>query len=164
MTRAMEHGWRNALVEHLPAISAVSDAVHGRYSENIAVYAERLSLYPQGCFVFAWKGDVAGYLISHPASRGCLPHLGDLLGALPAQPDAYYLHDVVLLPTARGLGAGGAATRLTVDLARAGGFGEICLVALGGLEDYWSSQGFSPVPERVDASYGAGARLMRRPV
>ena len=148
----------------LAQVSAISDAVHGRYSEAAEVYAERLALYPDGCFALAGNGGVAGYLITHPWHRAAPPKLGAMLGAIPADADTLYLHDIALLPATRGTGAGRAAVELVLETARAAGFRDITLMAVGGADSFWSSQGFGYVDAAPDilASYGPEARLMRR--
>ena len=156
--------WRSMRPDDLAAISAISDVVHGKYSEDVSVYAERLSLYPRGCLVFVAQGSIAGYLSSHPWPSGRLPKLGEMLGALPAGADTYYLHDIALLPATRGHGAGRQATKLVTSLARAGGFRHVTLIAIEGADSFWASQGFCDVPGSVDPAYGAEARLMRRPI
>lgn len=157
-------GWRAMTAADLPAVAPISDAVHGRYSEPFEVYAERLALYPAGCFVFAADGAPSGYLIAHPWRRDTPPKLGAVLGAIPADADTFYLHDIALLPATRGTGAGRAAVELTIRAARAAGFGEITLMAVGGADSFWTAQGFSIADATPDilASYGPEARLMRR--
>lgn len=157
--------WRHMTATDLPAVSVISDAVHGRYSEAIEVYGERLALYPPGCFVLEAKDDaIAGYLITHPWLRDAPPKLGASLHALRRDADTYYLHDIALLPVTRGTGAGRAAVELTIETACTAGFSEITLMAVGDADSFWSAQGFAVVdaaPE-VLASYGPEARLMRR--
>lgn len=157
--------WRHMTAADLPAVSAISDRVHGRYSEAIEVYGERLALYPPGCFVLDAADDaIAGYLITHPWLRNAPPKLGAMLHALRSDADTYYLHDIALLPETRGTGAGRSAVELAVETACTSGFGEITLMAVGGADSFWSAQGFAVVdaaPE-VLASYGPEARLMRR--
>ena len=158
--------WRPMTVADLPAVAAISDAVHGRYSEPREVYAERLALYPGGCFVLTGAGVPAGYLIAHPWHRGAPPRLNALLGAIPADADTFYLHDIALLPETRGSGAGRKAVDLTIAAARATGFGEITLMAVGGADSFWAAQNFAIVDAAPDilASYGPEARLMRRTI
>ena len=156
--------WRSMRADHLAAVSAISDAVHGRYTEPVAVYAERLALYPAGCRVFEHGGAVGGYLIAHPWHRDSPPKLGALLGAIPADTDTFYLHDIALLPASRGTGAGKMALDLVVGDARALGLAEVTLMAVGGADRFWAAQGFDTVPREADPSYGAGAHLMRMPV
>lgn len=144
----------------LAAVSAISDAVHGRFTEPLAVYAERLALYPAGCLVLKQRGEVAGYLITHPWYRDAPPKLGAMLGAIPAHADSYYLHDIALLPAARGTGAARAALDFVMARARALGFSDIALMAVGGADRFWAARGFAYVPRDVDPSYGADAYLM----
>lgn len=152
--------WRPMQRSDLPAVSAISDAVHGRFTEPVALYAERLVLYPSGCCVLEQDGAVAGYLISHPWHREDPPKLGALLGAIPAEPEAYYLHDIALLPEARGRGASKAALDFAKAQARTLGLSDIALVAVGGADRFWTARGFAYVPRDMDPSYGADAYLM----
>jgi hypothetical protein len=94
--------WRAMQEADLDAVSAISDAVHGDYTEPCSVYAERRDLFPQGCFVLDAGRGVKGYLIVHPWRHGGPPPLGEAMGALPDQPDSLYLHDLALVPDARG--------------------------------------------------------------
>jgi len=114
--------------------------------------------------VFEREGEIAGYLISHPWHRDSPPKLGALLGAIPGDADTFYLHDIALLPSARGTGAGRTALDFVLSDARALGFAEVTLMAVGGADRYWAAQGFATVPRAPDPSYGAGAHLMRMPV
>lgn len=152
--------WRPMRAEDLAAVSRISDTVHGRFTEPVAVYAERLALYPAGCRVLAQDDTIAGYLISHPWHREDPPKLGAMLGAIPPDADAYYLHDLALLPTARGTGAGKAALDFVKTQARALGFSDIALMAVGGAHRYWAARGFAYVPRDPDPSYGEDAYLM----
>jgi len=151
-------GWRPMHADDLAAVSAISDAVHGRYTEPVAVYAERLALYPEGCRVLVRDGDVAGYLVSHPWHRDTPPALGAMLHALPADADSYYLHDLALLPKARGTGAGRAALDIVVAHARALGFAGITLMAVGGADRFWARHGFA----YAGPGYDPDCQLMRR--
>lgn len=153
--------WRAMREADLPAVSAISDAVHGRYTEPMAVYAERLGLHPGGCRVLERDGEIAGYLVTHPWHRDSPPKLGAMLGAIPPEADTYYLHDIALLPAARGTGASKAALEFVVDRASALGLPDITLMAVGGADRFWAAQGFDYLPRDADLSYGTGAHLMR---
>lgn len=153
-------GWRAMAPADLDAVTAISDAVHGRYTEPRGVYAERLALYPQGCRVLDVDGAVEGYCISHPWHRRSPPALGQAIGAIPEDADTYWLHDLALVAQARGSGAGAAALAEALALARAGGFSDVSLIAVNGADRFWSRHGFAGVegPE----GYGAGSQAMRR--
>ena len=158
--------WRIMGEADIPALVAISDAVHGRFSEQPAIYRERLALYPAGCFVHDQGGAVTGYLITHPWRRLNPVPLDEPIGALPADADSYYLHDVALLPAARGTGAGAAALAQTMICAQEAGFDEISLVAVNGADSFWERCGFQRVDDAGIAglleSYGPGRAYMVR--
>ncbi len=153
--------WRAMAVADLPDVTAISAAVHGRYAEPIEIYAERLALYPTGCFVWDDEGAVRGLLVSHPWHRAKPPALGALLGAIPEGAETFYLHDIALLPETRGKGAGGAATQLVTALAARADLLDITLVAVNGADRFWAAQGFV-YDDNAVAGYGAGTYVMRR--
>jgi ribosomal protein S18 acetylase RimI-like enzyme len=142
----------------LPAVSAIAARVHPDYPEDDAVFAERLRLWPDGCFVAEEEGAILGYALTHPWRDGP-PPLNSLLGALPERPRSYYVHDVALLPTARRRGLGDALMPLLA--ARAGALGlPLVLVAIYDAEAYWRRHGF--VAAGPAHAIGPGAVLMRR--
>ncbi|HEX7853211.1 MAG TPA: GNAT family N-acetyltransferase [Sphingobium sp.] len=152
-------GWRAMRADDMDAVSAISDSVHGDYTEPRAVYAERQRLYPAGCFVFERGSALSGYLIIHPWRGISPPPLGALMGSIPADADHFYLHDLALLPNARGTGAGASATQLAFDLTAAAGLRDVFLLAVGGADSFWASRGFVPVADeelaaRLHAAYG----------
>lgn len=154
-------GWRAMTTADLSAVTKISAAVHGRYAESEAVYAERLALWPTGCFVWQQGDAIAGLLVAHPWHRATSPELAALLGAIPQDADSFYLHDIALAPETRGQGAGKAATELVIDRARAAGYRDITLVAVNGAEAFWTTQGFAI----VDAGgYGPGTYRMHRAI
>ena len=160
--------WRPMRDTDLPQVNAVAAAVHPDYPEDAAVFAERLRLYPQGCHVLAdAAGTLEGYAISHPWSGDAPPALNTMLHALPAALTTFYIHDIALLPEARGHGAAAAIVEGLVAQARAAGFAQVALVAVNGTEAFWQRHGFSPAGGAALAaelaSYGGGARFMTRP-
>jgi len=153
--------WRPMGQEDVDAAAAISDRVHGAYTEEPAIYAERLRLYPAGCFLLERDGEVLGYLVTHPWAGDRPPALDQLMGRLPDAADRYYLHDLALLPEARGTGAAAAAVNLTIAQARAAGFDRITLTAVNGADAFWRRQGFVDAPVAAD-SYGADSVSMVR--
>jgi ribosomal protein S18 acetylase RimI-like enzyme len=152
--------------EHdLAQVVAVADLVHPDHPEDPEVFAERLTLHPQGCLVYEHGGDLTGYVVSHP--WGALPpSLNARLGSLPPAPATYYIHDLALLPQARGFGAAGAVVRRLLAHAAALGLPNVSLVAVGGSAAFWSRCGFleegDPALDEKLRSYGR-ARFMVRP-
>ena len=159
-------GWRALSSTDLRRLAAVAGEVHAAYPERAEVFAERLALDPAGCFAFDVEGAMAGYALSHPWA-GAPPKLDSLLGALPAQAEWQYLHDVALLPAARGRGAATALLPRIEAAARARGLSRLALVAIDGLAPVWERLGFRKAPPPPGAaldSYDSGAVFMLRDV
>ena len=98
------------------------------------------------------------------APPGTLPALNMLLGAIPEAADTYYLHDLALLPAARGTGAAAMIVGDILRHARARGFAHASLVAVNGSLPFWYKHGFrvvdAPGLSGKLESYEAAARLM----
>ncbi|MDE2200731.1 MAG: GNAT family N-acetyltransferase [Rhodospirillales bacterium] len=150
----------------LPAVTAIAAVVHPGYPEDDAVLAERLALYPQGCFVLAHEGGGAiGYLLSHPWRADDPPPLNTFLRALPDVAETYYLHDLALLPQAQGSGAAAMIVRERIAFAAQAGFATVALVAVNNSGGFWRRLGFAArevagLTEKL-ASYGGGVFLRR---
>jgi GNAT superfamily N-acetyltransferase len=149
----------------LAAVLDIAAVVHPDYPEDPAVFAERLALFPAGCLVLE---NFGGYLIAHPWRHAAPPPLNALLGALPVAADTLYLHDIALLPAARGHGLARAGVARVAALAKAEGLREVALVAVGDAGGFWAAQGFEALvlPELAGklASYDSTAAYMRRAV
>lgn len=150
----------------LRAVERVGEAVHLDYPEDPEVFAERLALFPFGCHVLEHHGAVQGYVISHPWRRAAPPSLNAMLGALPDRPATFYIHDLALLPAARGHGVARRVVRSLAAMTISLGLTEMSLVAVGGSGGFWAGQGFTALdlPELAAklASYDASAAYMRR--
>ncbi len=153
-------------VADLRAVEAIGEAVHLAYPEDPEVFAERLALFPLGCHVLQQGEALAGYVISHPWRLAAPPALNVLLGGLPQPADCYYIHDLALLPAARGRGVARRVARALGVMAFSLGLPEVALVAVGDSRGFWERQGFvaQALPELAEklASYDDGARYMRR--
>lgn len=150
----------------LPAVMGVAAQVHPDYPESEAVFAERLALHPAGCLVLAGGEGLRGYVLSHPWRFGDVPALDSLLGALPEPADVYYIHDLALLPAARGNGAASACVAVLAAHAASAGFRRMALVAVGNSAGFWRRHGFHEAHDealaRKLASYDDAARYMIR--
>lgn len=158
--------WRRAVPSDLAAISCMADQVHVDLPERPEVFAEKMRLFPEGCFVLAWGHDTAGYALSHPWKLCSIPPLDDFLGRLPAGCECLFVHDVVLLAEARGRKAGAALVEVTASLARSQGLRFLALVSVYDTYAIWERLGFTAMsdPALADklASYGDTARYMVR--
>ena len=148
----------------LAAVSAIASKVHSGFFEADAILAEKHTLYRNGCYILDVAEKPAGYVLSHPFTLGSLPALDKLLGALPPEPDTFYIHDLALLPVARGVKAAGKIVAALTKHAEAMGFPTMSLVAVNGSVPFWEKQGFvveecAGLAEKL-AGYEAGARYM----
>ncbi len=137
--------WRPLRADDLPQVIAIADVVHAAYPEDPAIYADRLARFPDGCLALAGPQGLVGYVLSHPWRFGEPPSLNTLLGALPEAPDTYYLHDLALLPTTRGSGAGSLAVQRLREVAARHGLARLSLVAVNASAPFWRRQGFEVV-------------------
>ena len=158
--------WRQMTEADLPAVESVGRSVHASNPEDLGIYAERLALHPHGCFVLQGGERIIGYILSHPWLSGQPPQLNSFLERLPPAPDTFYVHDVALLPEARGAGAGSAGVDLLVRQAVREGFTNLSLVAVNGAAPFWQRHGFrvmdgAAIRPRL-RSYGEAASFMVR--
>lgn len=153
--------WRPMGRADLPSVKHLSDAIYPpALSESAAVYADRLALYPQGCFLLVDGDEALGYLLTHPWERGSPPKIDRPIGALPQDCDCYYVHDLALLPQARGSGAARAALDMIRNAMAREGLRVAQLVAVGGADAFWGRMGFMKVAG-ADPGYGPDACLMQ---
>nr|WP_249403585.1 GNAT family N-acetyltransferase [Sphingomonas sp. CFBP 13720] len=146
-----------------PAIATLARAGLGAYGEAAELYAERIALAPDGCFVLTDGDAILGHCISHPWMRFAPPAMHTTLGAIPAAADCWYLHDVVVAPEGRGEQA---VERLLPTLAANAAdqsIATLALIAVGGADGYWARQGFVAVPGGA-AGFGDDAVYMERAV
>jgi len=154
-------------LQDIDEVDRIAQLVHPGLPEAREVLAEKLKLHPEGCFILSnpIDGATLGYLISHPWMAGDAPKLDTLIGELPP-PDVYYIHDIALLPAARGLRAGETAARLIEAHARKLGINRMALVSVNNSTGFWVNQGFriSTAPHWAEklSSYGADAVYMTR--
>ena len=159
--------WRQMLESDLPGVIAIAERVHISYPEDGAIFAERLKLYPLGCYVLQEiQGKPAGYIISHPWLYKSPPKLNTLLLELPVPATTFYIHDIALMPTARAAGMAGSIVETITDHARMAGFPNISLIAVNQSVSFWERHAFA---KEFDArleitlrSYDAGATFMSR--
>lgn len=160
--------WRALSTLDLPVVEAIAAVVHPAFPEDITVFAERQRLYPDGMRLLELGGVPSGYLLSHPWRLGTLPALNAPLGALPADPDTFYLHDLALLNQARGTGAAAMIVGEIITHARNQGLASLSLVAVNNSQPFWHKHGFRVVaaPELAAklASYESAARFMVKPL
>lgn len=157
--------WRPLRAADMARVEAISDLIHPGLPERLEVLDEKRRLSPGTCLGYGVR-EIQGYGIAHPWLFGRIPALDEFLEGLPPEPDCLFVHDVALLPHARGRGAAARYIRLLSDLAPAAGLHGLACVAVYGAERLWSELGFEVVADRdLDAKlrpYGGALYMVRR--
>ncbi|WP_417578773.1 GNAT family N-acetyltransferase [Pelagibacterium sp.] len=156
--------WRPLVSADIAAVSAIAAKIHHDFPEDDAVFADRQTIAEEFCFLLEIDGEPAGYLLAHPYRLGTIPALNTVLTRLPEPCDTLYIHDLALLPAARGSGAARQIVETLVKRARP--FGALSLVAVNGSVPFWTRMGFAQSQDlhlsAKLASYEPDARYMIR--
>lgn len=162
----MRPRWRPMTDADLDAVAAIAVVAFPDHFEGRPLFANRLALAAQGCFVLARGEAVLGYAVAYPWRANAAPALNTLMDAIPADADVLYLHDLALHPQARGTGATREIVERLAEQARGRGWPAMALVAVNDAVGFWTRHGFAvrQTPEMAAklASYGADARYMVR--
>lgn len=162
-----DFNWRPMRTDDVDGVVAVARSAFPNHFEALACFAERLALFPEGCFALASADGIKGYLIAYPWPLGEIPPLNSLLGALPEARETIYLHDLALHPDIRGQGHARPIVERLAAEAGALGVRRIALVSVNDTVPFWQSMGFEPVladavVARKLVSYGADSTYMVR--
>ncbi|WP_330083218.1 GNAT family N-acetyltransferase [Methylocystis iwaonis] len=156
--------WRAMRPGDLEEVCRIAVGVHPGLPERQEVFEEKFRLFPAGCFALEQGGSLVGYAISHPWMLFEIPPLDAFLERLPSPPDCLYLHDVALIPAARGRGAAAQLMDRLRLLASREGVGFIALASVYGTGGFWRAMGFAAassdrLAEKLQ-SYGPSACYM----
>ncbi len=159
--------WRPMAESDLDAVAAIAFVSFPDHFEGRPMFANRLALAAQGCFVLAEAdGEAVGYAVSYPWRIDGAPPVNSLIEVLPDDADVIYLHDLALRPDVRGTGATRGIVEQLADQARSRRWSAIALVAVNDAVGFWMKQGFevreNDAVRAKLASYGPDARYMIR--
>ncbi|MGO8839488.1 MAG: GNAT family N-acetyltransferase [Limisphaerales bacterium] len=156
--------WLPILPADLDSVNRLADSIHTTLPERPEVFEEKVRLFPKGCKKFVLNGNMVGYGISHPWMLNTIPPLNKFLKNLPEKPECLYLHDIVIAPGARGMGAAGRYVDYIKQLAVEISIPSLALVSVYGTDVLWSRFGFRTVQNsdlnRKLISYGTTAKYM----
>lgn len=134
--------WRSATLGDVGTIMAIQAEVHPLLSERDLVIADKIATFPDGCCILHHDESALGYALGHPYLLDHVPALDAKLGMLPATADCFFIHDVALLPAARGQGAAKAYVGRMRDVCARRGLGWLALVSVYGTVPIWEGCGF----------------------
>ncbi len=156
--------WYPLLIEDMTWVNRIADMVHTTLPERPEVFEEKVRLFPRGCRKLLSGDAIVGYGISHPWMLSSIPPLDAFLQRLPTAPECLYIHDVVVLPAARGKGAAGNYVDYVKNVARDMNIPALALVAVYGTDHLWSRFGFKVMQDASLGnklqSYGGTAKYM----
>src|SRR3989344_158639 len=145
MSTAEETKWTSLLESDISEVDKIAREIHLTLPERREVFSEKLTLFPAGCFKFMFEGKMMGYAFSHPWTLYSVPSLDDFLHTLPENPDCIYIHDVAILPAARGRNAAGLFIAQIVKVAQEMQIPHLACVSVYGTDVLWARFGFRTV-------------------
>lgn len=136
---------RNIQARDAAAIQHIQAACYpAELQESIEALQAKSQLSPASCWIAMQQHSAIGYLFSHPWQGQLPPALDHVLTSLPDRADALFLHDLAILPQARGLGVAQALLEQANRWARSNGLRTASLVAVRNSHAFWKKKGFGP--------------------
>jgi GNAT superfamily N-acetyltransferase len=142
--------------DHLAAVSAIQTASYPAQSrEDMETLQYHWNAFPEFCLLGLHQGVSVGYLIAHPWPPRLPPPLNALSYQLPPGATSLFIHDLALLPAARGTGLATSLVETLLTRAKLAGLPLASLVSVQGTRGFWERFGFQPVtslpPDYFDA-------------
>ena len=125
--------------------------------EPIEAFAQRIRLYPQGCWIAEIDEKLAGYLYSHPWKQNQIVPLADII-QLPQNPDCYYIHDLAVSIHHRQLGIGKLLAEKAIAIST---FPIIKLVSVLNSHNFWQRFNFNII-SKINYAPGINGYTMMR--
>jgi ribosomal protein S18 acetylase RimI-like enzyme len=137
----------------LADIQSVMEIQSACYPANLLEEAEHLiakhQQSPLSCWVATEHQKAIAYLLTHPWSGDTPPALNTPLPPKKPKSDIYFIHDLAVLPSARGLGLAKRLFDTAIDWAKQEKLQKIRLIAIAGAADFWIKQGLSLVNDKT---------------
>jgi hypothetical protein len=160
--------WSPLLQSDLDFISKAEKLAHPTLPERLEIFQEIIQLCPSACLKFTLMNDTMGYGVAHLWMLHSIPPLNEFLYNIPNRPDCLFIHDVVVLPEARGNKAAALYIKYIKKLATELNISTLALVSVYGTDVLWSRFGFQVVQEYnlnyKLLSYGPSAKYMICPL
>lgn len=158
--------WRSIADEDLSEINRIAGIIHPDLPERLETFAEKIRLAPSTCLVACDGTNIRSYAIAYPWRANDMPPLDTLFGTIPSDASVLFVHDVALLPSARGQGLVQELLNILSAAGRALALERFTLAAVYGSEAAWLRYGFrrAPMDERLlaqSAGYGAAVYMTR---
>jgi GNAT superfamily N-acetyltransferase len=156
--------WHPLTISDIPSVQSIAAQIHPVLFERPEIFGEKVELFPQGCKKLLIDNQPVGYGFAHPWKLHSIPQLDTFLERIPTQSDCIYIHDVAILPHARGRNAAGLLIPQFQKLAAQYGFHALSLVSVYMTTGFWQRFGFEIIKvkaiEKQLRSYGNDASYM----
>lgn len=156
--------WQPLRAADMAQVDRIAGLIHAGLPERPEVLAQKRDLSPATCLKLTLEGHIVGYGLAHPWILFDVPPLDAFLDGLPPAPTCLYVHDVAILPEARGHRAAARFVAILDGQARALGVAHLACVSVYGTVGFWSGLGFEtedgPDSKEKLSRYGDSARYM----
>jgi GNAT superfamily N-acetyltransferase len=134
------------LISDMDKVLLIQAACYGGdIPESRASLYAKLAASPASCFVAVDREDVVAYLIALPWLSQAPPSLNAPDCELPVDPDCVYLHDLSVLPNARGTGIAGMLIAHFFMYCRQSAMTKASLVSVQNSAIFWRGFGFNRI-------------------
>lgn len=156
---------RHATLNDVTALARIQHECFGdEFLESEQSNRSKLESNPQTCFIAEHDNTVWGYIIGLAVDEHSFPILNAPSISMPENPTILYLHDLSVLPSARGTGV----SELLIQhlLKQSVNFEKTMLISVQNSLSFWQRYDFSPVDpsswglEQKVLSFGDDAVLM----
>lgn len=134
--------WAPLSPDDIEKVDQIANKIHVGLPERRDVFVEKIRLFRPGCSKLILDSDIVGYGISHPWRLYSIPPLDQFLGSIPENSDCVYIHDVAVLPNARGYNASARYIEIVRSVAVGLSIRKLACVSVYGTDVLWSRYGF----------------------
>lgn len=159
---------RSAHLDDLPVFDEIQSVCYSSaILESKQSFRAKLKSNPEYCFIAEHEGKPKAYLVCLAVNDETFPSLNAPDIQRPEQATIFYLHDLAVLPTARGLTLGDILVRTALTKAQTQ-FKQSLLISIQGSIDFWARYGYKPIHPVPNAllkkvmSFGTEAILMKK--
>lgn len=129
--------WKPLDLLFFDRINQIGDICYPDLPETPEIFRHRIEQFPEGCRMLIKDEEIVGYGIAYPWELLSIPPLDSYLKPLPKLPLCMYIHDVAILPEARGHSASKDYVEYISELALSMSINFVCGVSVHGTSSLW---------------------------
>lgn len=167
--KSQPYSIRHATLYDVAALARIQYECFGdEFLESEQSYRSKLESNPQTCFIAEQDNMVCAYIIGLAVDEQSFPALNATSISTPIKPTILYLHDLSVVPNARGTGV--SEVLIQHLLKQSINFEHTMLIAVQGSLGFWQKYNFAPIDpkswglEQKVLSFGVDAVLMAKDI